>query len=181
VTLGAPVSYTAATGNFLTAALWNAQVRDANTFFSAPPSFRAYATVAQSILDNTWVSLNLDTEQFDNYGGHSTSTNTSRYTCQVAGIYQVTGIASYASNGTGNRAVRLTLNGNAVAGSFVKVPAAIPSASAAVHTSALVALAVGDYIEVQANQNSGTASPGLSTSVGGPDVYPSLSALWVSN
>jgi hypothetical protein len=177
VTLAPPVSYTAVTGNFLTAALWNAQVRDASAFFAAPPAFRAYSTVTQSLTDNTWTSLNLDTEQFDNYGGHSTSTNTSRYTCQLAGIYLVTGVATFASNGTGNRAVRLAVNGTAYPGSFVKAPAPVTTASGGQITTALVSLAVGDYVEVMGNQNSGTA---LATSFSGPDVYPSLSVLWVS-
>lgn len=181
MTLAPPVSYTATTGNFLTAALWNAQVRDATAFFSAPPSFRAYATVAQAMgVDNTWYSLTLDTEQFDNYGGHSTSTNTSRYTCQVAGIYQVSAVATFAnfSSTVGNRAVRIAVNGNAYPGSFVKTLPAV-TGSSAVATSALIQLAVGDYIEVQGNHNSTNAS--MTTSVAGPDVYPSMSALWVSN
>lgn len=173
-----PTSYTAATGNFLTSALWNAQVRDANSFFSAPPSFRAYSAVTQSIPSGTWQSLNLEAELFDNYGGHSTSTNTSRYTCQVAGIYSVTGVATFdASSSTGNRAGRLMVNGTAVFGTLAKTNAVV-SGSTCVVTSALIYLNVGDYLEVQANHNAGAPLP---TAFSGPDVNPALSAIWVSN
>lgn len=175
--LPVPLPYSANTGNFLTAGIWNASVRDGIGFLTNPPSFRGYATVAQTLTDNTWTSLNIDTEVFDNYGGHSTTTNTSRYTCQLAGLYMVTGVAAFSSNATGNRAVRIAVNGTAVNGTFVKAPAAAVTASSAQTTTALVQLALGDYVEVMGNQNSGA---GLATSVSGPDVNPSLQVLWVS-
>jgi hypothetical protein len=180
VTLQPPTPYTAATGNFLTAGLWNAQVRDGVGYLMSPPSFRAHAETAQNLLDGQWVSLNLETEEFDNYGGHSTTTNTSRYTCQVAGLYLVSGIASYTTNGAGWRAVRIQVNGSStVHGSFVKT-LPVSGGSSAVGTTCMVQLNVGDYIEVQGNQNSGVTSPGLATSASAGDVACSMSALWVS-
>lgn len=176
--LSPPASFTAATGGFITAALWNTQVRDANAYFSAPPSFRAYSTVAQSLVDQAWTPMLLDAEQFDNYGGHSITTNTSRYTAPLSGIYLVTGVAAFASNTTNNRAVRLAVNGVAYAGTFVKTLAASGASSSAVSTTALVMLGAGDYVEVMGYQNSGAP---LNTSVSGPDVFPSLTVLWVSN
>jgi hypothetical protein len=180
VTLQPPTSYTAATGNFLTAGLWNAQVRDGVGYLMSPPSFRAHSEAVQNLLDGQWISLNLETEEFDNYGGHSTTTNTSRYTCQVAGLYLVSGIAAFASNTNGWRAVRIQLNGTStVHGSFVKT-LPVSGGSAAVGTTCMVQLNVGDYVEVQGNQNSGVASPGLATAATSGDVAPSLSCLWVS-
>jgi hypothetical protein len=175
MTLSPPVSYTAATGGFITSALWNAQVRDANQFFAAPPSFRAHSEVAQTITNNAWISYNLEVEEFDAYGGHSTTTNTSRYTCQVAGLYLCTGIATFAANATGLRGGRLAVNGSAYHGTFVK-ETAFASGSNAIGTTAIIPLAVGDYVEVQGNQNSGVDLAASSTS---GDVAPSLACLWV--
>lgn len=175
MTLQPPTSYTAATGNFLTASLWNAQVRDGVGYLMSPPTFRAHSEVAQSLGDNLWVTLNLETEEFDNYGGHSTSTNTGRYTCQVAGTYMVSGIAAFVANATGPRGCRLLKNGVAYNGTFVKM-SGFGTGSNALGTTALIPLAVGDYVEIQGFQNSGVA---LNTSATSGDVAPSLSCLWV--
>jgi hypothetical protein len=179
VGLQPPVAYTAATGNFLTAGLWNTQVRDGVGYLMAPPSFRAHAEVAQALADGAWVSLTLDTEEFDNYGGHSTTTNTSRYTCQVAGIYLLAGNAAFSTSTVGFRAVRFTVNGSAnpVHGSFVKTLPAPAGNSSGVGTTAMVQLNVGDYVELQANQSSGAS---LNTAAGSGDAAPSMSCLWVS-
>jgi hypothetical protein len=182
VTLAPPVSYTATTGNFLTAALWNAQVRDATAFFSAPPSFRAHSEVAQSVTSGTWTSLNLEVEEFDNYGGHSTSTNTSRYTCQLSGYYLITACAAFsgATSTAGTRATRIQLNGStSLHGSFSKMAAAnTGTSSSAIHSACIAYLNVGDYVECQGNQDSAST---INTSATSGDVAPSLTVLWVSN
>lgn len=179
--LAPPVSYTAVTGNFLTAALWNTQVRDATAFFSAPPAFRAHSEVGQAISNNVWTSINLEVEEFDNYGGHSTSTNTSRYTCQLAGYYLITACAAFsgAVNTTNTRATRIQLNGTtSLHGSFTKSLAANGTASSALHSACIAYMNVGDYVEVQGNQDSGVT---INTSATAGDVTSSLTVLWVSN
>lgn len=174
-----PVMATEVPGNFVTGALWNAQVGGLGNFALNVPRFRGYQTAAQSILDNTWVSLLIDTEEFDTEGGHSITTNTSRYTCQVAGTYLVSGAVGFVTNTTGNRAVRLALNGSAIHGTFVKtLPAA--GGSSGLTTVGYAVMAVGDYVEVQGNQNSGTASPGLSTN-NSTDVGCALACHWISS
>ncbi|MFF1597696.1 hypothetical protein ACFVYV_09390 [Streptomyces mirabilis] len=179
--LAPPTSFTATTGGFITAALWNAQVRDATAFFTAPPSFRAHSEVAQAIPNNAWTAINLETEEFDNYGGHSTSTNTSRYTCQLAGYYLITACAAF--NGTvstaNTRATRVQLNNtSSLHGSFAKAPAANNAASSALHSACIAFLQVGDFVEVQGNQDSGVS---VNTSATSGDVTSSLTVLWVSN
>jgi hypothetical protein len=176
MTLNPPTPYTAATGNFLTAGLWNAQVRDGVGYLMSPPVFRAHQEVAQSLGDNLWVTLNLETEEIDNYGGHSTTTNTSRYTCQVAGTYMVSGIAAFVASATGPRGARLLKNNVAYNGTFVKMNG-FGTGSNALSTTALIPLAVGDYVELQGFQNSGGA---LNSSATSGDVASSLSCLWVS-
>ncbi|MBY8341808.1 hypothetical protein JYK17_17400 [Streptomyces sp. KC 17012] len=176
-----PVIASESPGNFLTGALWNANVKAMGDFLlgasgNGVPRFRGYQTSVQSLSDNTWTSLTLDTEAFDSDNGHSTSTNTSRYTVQVAGTYSVLGIAAFAGNATGNRAARITVNGTAVPGGFVKTLAATVTHSSAVATGAQVVCAVGDYIETQGLQTSGA---GLNTSAA-TDVACAMGVWWIS-
>lgn len=176
-----PVPVTESPSNFLTGALWNAQVKATMDWLlgsaaNGVPRFRGYQGSAQSLADNTWTSLTLDTEAYDSDNGHSTSTNTSRYTVQVAGTYVITGSASFAANATGNRAGRITVNGTAIPGSFVKTLAATASHSSAVQCAAQAVCSVGDYIEIQGLQTSGAA---LNTSAG-TDVACSMGVWWIS-
>jgi hypothetical protein len=140
------------------------------------PRFRGYAATTQSVSDATWTALSIDTEIYDSDGGHSTSTNTTRYVVQVAGTYLITGTAAFAGNAVGNRAVRLAVNGTAIVGSFDKTLAATATHSSSRLSVAQAVCAVGDYIEVYGYQNSGGA---LNTSPG-TDVAPSLSVQWFS-
>jgi hypothetical protein len=65
-----PVPVTEAPGNYNTAALFNAQVRDLNNFVLSVPVFYGYATTVQSIPGgNAMTALNLDTEVLDADGG----------------------------------------------------------------------------------------------------------------
>lgn len=75
------------TGEVVTAAMFNEQIRDNENFLWAPPRCRVYKSAAQSIADNTVTAITFDTEQYDNDGMHSTSTNTSRITPVRPGYY----------------------------------------------------------------------------------------------
>jgi hypothetical protein len=172
-----PVMATETPGTYWTAALVNAQIRDPMNFLLGVPRFRGYAATTQSISDSTWTSLSIDTEVVDSDAGHSTVTNTSRYVCQVAGTYLLAGTSAFAANATGNRAARLAINGIAIPGSFVKTLAATVTHSSATLTTAIAPMSVGDYVEVQGYQSSGSA---LSTSAAS-DVAPSLLAVWISS
>jgi hypothetical protein len=120
------------------------------------PSFFGYQNTVQSLANTAWTPLSIDASVDDNYAGHSNSTNNSRYTAQVAATYRVSGCYAPAANATGFRAVRLIKNGSTILlGSGLYSPP-ISGAEIGVPTpSALVALAVGDYVEVQGWQSSG--------------------------
>jgi hypothetical protein len=176
-----PVIASEAPGNFLTGALWNANVKAMGDFLmggagNGAPRFRGHQGTAQSVADNTWTSLTIDTEDYDSDNGHSTTTNSSRYTVQVAGTYLVIGSVGFSPNATGPRAVRLTQNGSSINGTFVKTPAAPASNSHGLVTAAHVYCDVGDYLEVQGNQGSGAA---LNTNPG-TDVCCALNAAWIT-
>jgi hypothetical protein len=173
LTLAPPTSYTAATGNFLTASLWNAQVRDATGFLSAVPVFRGFQNAAQSFASSTvYAPILLDSESFDPEGGHSTTTNTSRFTVQTAGYYYVSAFASYLVSSAGGRAIAVSVNGTATVQSQQAPP---PANSWSGGTNWLGYLNVGDYVEATTWQNSGGS---LSMTTGA--FSASLSLFWVA-
>ncbi len=56
-------------------------------------------------------ALTFNSEEYDYNGLHSTSTNTSRLTAAIGGIYTITGHATYTSNATGIRQLTIRKNG----------------------------------------------------------------------
>lgn len=173
MTLAPPVSYTATTGNFVTAALWNTQVRDATSFLTNVPVFRGFQNAAQTVGSSiVYAPILLDSESFDPEGGHSTSTNTSRFTVQTAGYYYVSAFASYGTNSAGGRAIAIAVNGTAMVQSQQAPP---PANSWSGGTNWLGYLNVGDFVEATTWQNSGG---NLSMATGA--FASSLSLFWVA-
>lgn len=154
-------------GEIVTAAYMNSNVRDAGNFFLSWPVFEGRQTVAQSIGNGTPTALSLDTEDIDTDNGHSTVTNTSRYTPATAGRFQLSGGVGWASNATGYRTGELWKNGSVLNGGGTVLPA-VNGAQSRFPTRTLTTTANGstDYFELWVNQNSGGA---LLTAVGGID------------
>jgi hypothetical protein len=71
------------------------------------------ATAGQSIANNTTTAVNMDTEDFDPYSFHSTSSNTSRITPTVAGYYDVRG-GVYMASATAVWDVAIAKNGTPI-------------------------------------------------------------------
>jgi hypothetical protein len=159
-----PVPTTAAPGNFLTSALWNAQVRDAIGFVLNPPVFFGYSTATIALSAGVFTAIGMDTEVIDSYGGHSTVTNTSRYVAQVAGVYEVIGGASLTST-TGNLfAAYIGKNGSTtIPGSEIETPPMSSHFNGISTPPTMVQLNVGDYVETYV-----LASAATSTANGGP-------------
>lgn len=127
-----------------------------------PPLAVLQQTVTQSIPNGAWNTLTFDTEIVDTYGGHSTVTNTSRYTCQLAGWYRVGGRAAFNGNATGSRGCRVHINGAFIQGAATLVGAGtLAGIPECFH---LLYLNVGDYVEIAGGHNSGGA---LSTAYAG--------------
>lgn len=160
----------------LTLAELNALVA-AISFNLNPPIARLRQTSAQSLTNGAPTAITMDTHDEDSVNGHSTSSNTSRYTAVYAGWYRVSGGVSYAVNSTGVRAAYWYVNGSVINGS----EAMGPSSTAVFHStsarSTLVYLNVGDYVELYGYQTSGA---GLNTAVSGQS-SSSMSVEWVSN
>ena len=145
-----------------TAAYLNS-VRDALNFLLNPPAATlVQVTTTTSLTTGTWTSVGMDSSTFDNYGGHSNTTNNSRYTCQAAGKYQVSGTPAISTNGTNSRAAKILKNGAVVQGPYSMVGAS-PNRPTSVTTGGfIIPLVVGDYVELAAFQDSGST---LTTSI----------------
>jgi hypothetical protein len=148
------------------------QITDQVDLLSDPPRAQLRQTVAQAIGSGAFTALTFDSEDYDNRNGHSTSSNTSRYTCQVAGWYRLTGKIAFAGNTTGRRASKWQKNGSDISAS--QVAAIATSASDVEHPAATieVLLAVNDYVELLAFQESGGS---LNTFVGAAAQQPFMS------
>lgn len=105
-------------------------------------------TSAQTINDGVWSALNFQAEDVDTHNGHDNSTNTSRYTCQVAGTYALDGAAAYTNFTSGSRWTRWAKNGVELAGSGNNADSVAGQQIITARTI-LVALAVGDYVQLQ--------------------------------
>ena len=68
------------------------------------------------IPDNHFTALTFDTEDYDTADLHSTTTDTSRLTAPVAGIYRVSALLNWNENPSGDRVVVLARTG------FIETP-----------------------------------------------------------
>ena len=148
--------------DLVTATDYNNGPAASNTFLTTIPIFMGYQTAAQLITNNTLTAITLNAELVDSDGGHSPTTNTSRYTCQVAGWYAAAGVVSFASNGTGSRMAAILRNGLYWTGASAQGPPANAGVTSLATNACLVQLNVNDYIELFTFQNSGGS---LNTSV----------------
>lgn len=173
----APAMPTEVPGNFNTAALFAATTGAVGNWQINPPRFKGYSATGQAFTSGTtFISVTLDSEYVDSDGGHSTVTNTSRYVCQVAGWYWCSGTMNFPTNPTGNRSLQLAVNGTTYPGTTVLLPA--PSGNAWIGVAGgLVQLALNDYLELQAWQNSGSSI----TTNAASGIQPTLSAIWISS
>jgi hypothetical protein len=173
-----PVFRTWVAGEIVTAAYMNTNIRDAGNFLVAVPIAVLRQTVAQSIPNSAFTALLLDTEDIDRDGGHSTVTNTSRYTSQTQGWYTSQISTNFAANTVGQRTLVFRPNGGAATTYKNKVQGtAVGSVgSGSFVSSAHFFLNVGDYIEALCWQNSGGALLTYITDEGNP----SMNVRWVS-
>jgi len=150
-----PGMHTFAVGEVLTAATLNTYLRDAVNFvLKKRPMMRCAQTSGggTSLANTTWTNIGNMVVIVDSDSGLNTSTGT--YTVPNAGWYIVTGGVVYNPNTTGDRAVRLTVNGNAQIG--IASSGAGPDRTAPI-LSRLLYLAAGATVNVQGWQSSGGA------------------------
>lgn len=167
--LPVPVLPNEVPGNFMTSSLINTIGLNGLGFILNPPCAILGQATAQSVgSGGSAVAVTYDTESLDSYGGHSVTSNTSRYTGQVAGYYFVVGAVSYATNATGNRLAELHKNGSTFGAQQV-FQSPTTSNGATVQVSGIVQLnGSTDYVETYTYQTSGST---LSTSTSSTSMY----------
>lgn len=174
--LAVPTPAQVVPGNLMTAALWNATVYNGITYLLNPPQCHAWQSSAQSVTSGAWTSISLNNTTTDPYAGHSDTTNNSRYTAQVSGWYEISGVVAFIANAAGYRAAKCVVNGAVINASTGYSWNNTGSWNSAVTTPVrVVFLNVGDYVELQGFQNSGGA---LSTTTLG-ELCSALTVRWV--
>ena len=140
------------------------------------PGCSIYETAAQALPTNgAETAVTFSFEYFDHGELHSTTTNTSRITFVVPGVYFFLGRFFWDANATGTfREARILLNGNNAIDDQALVPSSVFSLSQ--QTSALYRVSAGDYAELTAQHDGGAGR-----SVASPVSPARFSALWVSS
>lgn len=143
------------------------------------PRARLQQTVAQTLTTATPTAVTFDTESIDSANGHSTSSNTSRYTCQEAGTYEISGVVAFAANASGVRFAAVYLNGTLQTDSVVTHPAnsAGGQTTSVPSNAILIPMVLTDYVELFGLQASGG---NLATSVGLGTPASGMTVRWVS-
>jgi hypothetical protein len=142
---------------------WVTIFNPSDYIYTPPPNgpvFSAVQTVAQSIPNNVWTPLTFSAERIDTDNGHSTSANTSRWVVPTgwAGYYSLSGIVFFATGTTGVRCAALAKNGTRIPGSSTRTSPCADGFGNGVTTGSMVEqLAVGDYVELIALHNQGSA------------------------
>lgn len=159
------------------------QFRDAINFVLNPPIAELKQATLQAVATfPATAAITFDAEDVDDdvdgVGGHSTSSNTSRYTARYPGWYQIAGHVSWAGNATGRRWSFVRVNGTDVPGSQTALAATSADDISVPAVTKQVYLAIGDYVELFAMQSSGG---NLNTYVGSDEAYSHMSVRWVSN
>jgi hypothetical protein len=117
------------------------------------PAFSAYRSTSQSITTGTWSKVLFQTEEFDTAGYYDNATNY-RFTPLIAGYYQISGSACFASSS--NFIVSLYKNGSEYA------TAATVGISGILDSTGSISRLIyfngsTDYVEVYCYQNTGSA------------------------
>jgi hypothetical protein len=119
---------------------------------------RVYNSIAESIPNNATTQLTFDSEHWNTDNNHSTITNTSRLTCQTAGIYIVVAQAAFAANVTGTRIIYINKNGDYVnPWCTFNSNYALQNTGFSMELVTILQLNVGDYVEASVYQNSGAS------------------------
>lgn len=169
-----PSEITWVSGQVVTAAQLNTNLRDAINFLINKPVCEAFQTVAQTLTTGVGAAILMDSESIDNDNGHSTTTNTSRYTVQTAGRFQFSGAVSYTANGTGQREANLWINGTL--NTSTKYNATSADTTRAPTRTITRFYNVGDFMETAGYQTSGG---NLTTAAANSYEQSTLSVRWV--
>jgi hypothetical protein len=153
--MAVPDQETAAVGGLISASLWNDDVRDAVDFLINPPRVRLRYDTTHLVGTSSYEEHPWNVEVFDTDGIHTGSS--SQMTIVTAGTYLLTGAIAFEGHATGQRRAAWYLNGSAIVGGLLAVPAGVATNMVVPAPTMMVSLTAGDDIELVAWQNSGSA------------------------
>jgi hypothetical protein len=145
-------------------------------FASSIPAARVTRTISQGIAHDTVTTLNFNSERYDTAGLHSNTSNISRLTAPVTGIYEVTVSFHWDGNLSGYRIMTLFKNGTTLVENDGIDADTGPFGGVDVNNTTMLRLAAGDYVEVGVYQNSG----GNLSILRQPEVSPEFSMTWLA-
>lgn len=130
---------------------------------------------SQAVSNSAWTAVQFPNESVDTANGHSTSTNTSRYTATVAGWYKVSGVVLGTPTAGIGVGARIHKNGAIIPGSAYSGLLGSAAIAPGAFTEALVQLnGTTDYVELF-----GWVSTGAAFAVGS-DYAPYMMVEWVA-
>jgi hypothetical protein len=148
-----------------TGAVGSSEVADGSLgtaeFASSIPAVRVTRTTDQNVLNNTGTSLNFTSERYDTAGMHSNTSNLSRLTAPVTGIYAVTVAFKWQNQAfaSGRRVLVLRKNGATEVGIEEVSPSVNPNGGPDMNFATMLKLEAGDYLEARGVQSSGGTLP----------------------
>lgn len=165
-----PTISTFTAGQVLTAADMN-EVKAAVDFWALTPRCMATETAGQSIPNNSDTVVSFPGEVYDVVQSgdspmHDNTTNNSRVYIRTAGKYSLIGSVSFSSDATGIRRITIRKNGATTLVQTTSTP--VSGASTTIQVGPIILdLVAGDYVELLAFQNRGSALS-LNASAPGP-------------
>lgn len=173
-----PVIRTFVAGEVVLASYFNTNINGPISFLLARPFFQGRQTVAQSLTTGVYAALTMDAEDVDSAGGHSTSSNTSRYNAIYAGWGTCSGGVGVAASAAGRRLTKWRVDGTTdLSGGGTNLPATAASVWKGPANTMKVFMNVGQYLELMGGQESGG---NLNTAVSGND-QSTFSYQWETN
>lgn len=102
---------TRSTGNLITAAIWNQDIRDNRNYMHNCPAVQVYRTTNQTIGHNTQTLMSWDAEIFDSDALHSAATP-GRIDVNDDGVYFIHVMIKWASGAASVRGIRVIVSGS---------------------------------------------------------------------
>jgi hypothetical protein len=134
------------------------------SFWANKPTASLYNSSTFTAPNAAETAITWNASKDDNWSGHSSVTNPSRYTAQVAGVYRFSGAITYNANATGYRLGQWYYNGSEYNGNArVYITPSTVSNNTVAMSDLKIRMAVGDYVEMFTYQTSGA---GLATTDG---------------
>ena len=165
------------TGELVTAAHLNQDVRDNMLFLANPPACRVYHNTTQVMADATETVVAFNSERYDTDSMHSTVTNNSRITFTTGGLYLLTFNGVLAALTTYSLVYTFfRLNGTTSLGYAGFTPTAFSASPNLVNTT-VYKFAAADYVQVLIYQDN-TANVGVNLN-SGANYSPEFSATWI--